>query len=482
MEANDYKKRKRSVDVSNMVYGKIPPQSRDLEEAVLGAIMLESRVFSKVYEILKHFNFYVEAHQIIFKSFEILAKKNMPIDLLTVVETLKNTEQLDLVGGPFYISKLTNSVVSTANIETHARIILQKYIARELIRKSGEIISDAYEDSVDPLSLLDEAAEKIKDIKNEMADTGTISIPKISMEVVSEMETKVYNAKNDIEDTTSVFTGMPEWDKINGSLFKGGLYIVAARPAMGKGVHMTQCICNMAKKYEVGVVNGEMTNKQLVIRIGCNLLNIDNYLWKKNPEYITEEEVKLVYAAMEETQSLKLHFEDKNDVNKVCNKIKLWVEKYGVQVVLADVLSKFKPPEEIVHRMTDVQKLNYVMDAFANCAKDCGIPIILYAHLNRELYKRMSKEPNMSDLKGSGNIEDFAYQVSLLHRPEYYDIQEDEFGESTKGLLYQIVAKHREGETGRIKNHFIPQFSQLKPWGNNALPNFNITNNEPPPF
>lgn len=482
MESKDYKKRRQSFDLGNVVFGKVPPQSKDLEEAVLGAIMLESKAFTKVYEILKHFNFYVEAHQRIFKTFELLSKKNMPIDLLTVVEALKVSEELDIVGGPYYVSRLTNSVVSTANIETHARIVLQKYVARELIKKSGEIISDAYEDSSDPFILLDEAAEKIKDIKNEMADTGSISISKISMEVVTEMEVKVYNAKNDIEDLDSVFTGMPEWDKINGSLFKGGLYIVAARPAMGKGVHMTQLICNMGKKYKVGVVNGEMTNKQLVIRIGCNLLGIDNYLWKKNPSYISEQEIKQVYDAMEETQSLKLHFEDKNDVNKVCNKIKLWVEKYGVQVVLADVLSKFKPPEDIIHRMTDVQKLNYVMDAFANCAKECEIPIILYAHLNRELYKRISKEPNMSDLKGSGNIEDFAYQVSLLHRPEYYDIQEDEFGESTKGLLYQIVAKHREGETGRIKNKFLPQFSQLKQWGYTLLPDFNISNNEPPPF
>ena len=482
MESKDYKKRRQSLDIGNMVYGKVPPQSKELEEAVLGGIMLEKSAFTKVFEILKHFNFYIDAHQRIFKAFELLAKKNMPIDLLTVVESLKISEELELVGGPYFVSKLTNAVVSTANIETHARIVLQKYVARELIKKSGEIIAEAYEDSSDPFNLLDDAAERIKDIKNEMADTGSINIPKISMDVVSEMETKIHNAKNNIEDFNSVFTGMAEWDRINGSLFRGGLYIVAARPAMGKGVHMTQLICNMGKKYRVGVVNGEMTNKQLVIRIGCNLLGIDNYLWKKNPEYISEEEVKQVYNAMEETQNLKLHFEDKNDINKVCNKIKLWVEKYGVQVVLADVLSKFKPPEEIIHRMTDVQKLNYVMDAFANCAKECDIPIILYAHLNRELYKRLSKEPNMSDLKGSGNIEDFAYQVSLLHRPEYYDISEDEFGESTKGLLYQIVAKHREGETGRIKNKFLPQFSQLKEWGYNQMPDFDIKNNEPPPF
>lgn len=473
---SNYPNKNKSSESIKAIYAKVPPQAKELEAAVLGGIMLERSAFTKVYEILKHYNFYSEANQKIFKVFESLLKKSLPIDLLTVIDELKNLEYLDSVGGISAVVKLTNDIVSTANIESHARIVLQKYIARELIKKSGDIISDAYADGIDPFTLLDNAADKIKDIKNAIAETSQIDKNKIALQVVSDIETKSYNAKNNIIDANEIYTGMKEWDKINGSLFKGGLYIVAARPAMGKGVHMTELICNMGKRYSVGIVNGEMTNKQLIIRIGCNLLSIDNFLWKKNPENITKEEISNVYAAMEATQDLDLHFEDKNDVTKVCNKIRLWVEKYGVQVVLADVLSKFKPPEEIIHRMTDVQKLNYVMDAFANVAKECDIPIILYAHLNRELYKRLNKEPNMSDLKGSGSIEDFAYQVSLLHRPEYYDIQEDEFGESTKGLMYQIVAKHREGETGRIKNKFLPQFSQLKDWEYNTLPNWSPIN------
>lgn len=480
---NRANQRKKTLDLGSMVFGKVPPQAQDLEKAVLGAIMLERGAFVKVYEILKHFNFYSETHERIYKAFESLSKRGMPIDLLTVVEELKIKEELELVGGPYYISTLTNSVVSAANVENHARIILQKHVSRAVIRSSGEAISNAYEDSTDPFELLDETISKFKDISNELAGTSSVSIEKISMEITSEVETKSYNAKHDIEDTTAIYTGIPDWDRINGSLFKGGLYIVAARPAMGKGIHMVQCIVNMAPKYEVGVINGEMTNKQLITRIGCNIKSIDNFLWKKNPLYIQENEIEQVYLSMEDTTKLKLHLDDKNEINKVVNKIKLWVDKYGVQVVFADVLSKFKPPEEIAYRMTEVQKLNYVMDAFANCAKDCNIPIILYSHLNRELYKRVNKEPNMSDLKGSGNIEDFAFQVSLLHRPEYYEILEDEFGESTKGLIYQIVAKHREGETGRIKQKFLPQFSQMKSWDSTIIPNWNpVKEDTPLPF
>jgi len=159
-------RRKPSIDLSTMVYGKVPPQAKELEEAVLGAIMLEKSAFDTVIEILQPECFYVDAHQRIYKAFKSLADNHMPIDILTVVEELKRKEELDIVGGPYFITKLTNSVVSTANIEAHARIVLQKFIQRELIRLSGEIIGDAYEDSTDVFDLLGEAEEKMFKITN----------------------------------------------------------------------------------------------------------------------------------------------------------------------------------------------------------------------------------------------------------------------------------------------------------------------------
>ena len=154
-------RRKSSLDLGTMVYGKIPPQAKELEEAVLGAIMLEKNAFDAVIEVLKPECFYVEAHQRIFKAMQGLAQKSQPIDILTVVEELRMREEIEIVGGPYYVTKLTNSVVSSANIEAHARIILQKFIQRELIRISGEIIGDAYEDSTDVFDLLDDAESKL---------------------------------------------------------------------------------------------------------------------------------------------------------------------------------------------------------------------------------------------------------------------------------------------------------------------------------
>ena len=159
-------KKKPVVDVSTLVYGKIPPQSKELEEAVLGAIMLEKAAFDVVIEIIKPECFYVDAHQRIFKAMKELADKNSPIDMLTVVEQLKSTSELEIVGGAYYITKLTNFVVSSANIETHSRIVVQKFIQRELIRISGEIISEAYEDSSDVFDLLDDAESKLFEITN----------------------------------------------------------------------------------------------------------------------------------------------------------------------------------------------------------------------------------------------------------------------------------------------------------------------------
>src|SRR6476661_2074648 len=164
-------RRKGPLDLSTMVYGKVPPQAKDLEEAVLGAMMLEKGAFDAVIEILKAECFYVDAHQRIFRAMTSLANKSQPIDMLTVVEELRFKEELDIVGGPYYVTKLTNAVVSSANIEAHARIILQKFIQRELIRISGEIISDAYEDSTDVFDLMDDAEDKIFQITNNFLKT-----------------------------------------------------------------------------------------------------------------------------------------------------------------------------------------------------------------------------------------------------------------------------------------------------------------------
>jgi len=196
-------RRKSSLDLGTMVYGKVPPQAKDLEEAVLGAIMLEKNAFDAVIEILKPECFYVEAHQRIFQSMQSLSNKSQPIDILTVVEELRFKEELEMVGGPYYVTKLTNTVVSSANIEAHARIILQKFIQRELIRISGEIIGDAYEDSTDVFDLLDDAESKLFEITNNHLRKNFDTIDSVLIKTIQRIE----DLRHKNEDISGVPSG-----------------------------------------------------------------------------------------------------------------------------------------------------------------------------------------------------------------------------------------------------------------------------------
>src|SRR5690349_3224123 len=224
------RRRKSTLDLGTMVYGKVPPQAKDLEEAVLGAIMLEKNAFDAVVEILKPECFYVEAHQRIFKSMQSLTNKSQPIDILTVAEELRTKEELDIVGGPYYVTKLTNAVVSAANIEAHARIILQKFIQRELIRISGEIIGDAYEDSTDVFDLLDDAESKLFEITNNHLRKNFDSIDTVLVKTIQRIE----DLRHKNEDISGVPSGFPSLDKVTYGWQSTDLIILAARPAVGK--------------------------------------------------------------------------------------------------------------------------------------------------------------------------------------------------------------------------------------------------------
>src|SRR2546421_5014247 len=260
-------RRKPSLDMSSMVYGKVPPQAKDLEEAVLGAIMLEKGAFDTVIEILKAECFYVESHQRIYKAMQGLAHKSQPIDILTVVEELKTREELDMVGGPYYVTKLTNAVVSSAHIEAHSRIILQKFIQRELIRISGEIISDAYEDSTDVFDLLDDAESKLFEITNNHLRKNFDPIDRVLVKTIQRIE----DLRHKNEDITGIPTGFASLDRVTYGWQSTDLIILAARPSVGKTAFALNLARNAAlhsnKPTPVAFFSLEMSAGQLVQRI-----------------------------------------------------------------------------------------------------------------------------------------------------------------------------------------------------------------------
>lgn len=446
-------RRKPSIDLSTMVYGKVPPQARDLEEAVLGAIMLEKSAFDTVVEILKPECFYVEGHQQIFKSMQGLAQKNQPIDILTVVEELKMREELEQIGGPYYVTKLTNTVVSSANIEAHSRIILQKFIQRELIRISGEIIGEAYEDSTDVFDLLDDAESKLFEITNNHLRKNFDSIDTVLVKTIQRIE----DLRNKNEDISGVPSGFASLDRITYGWQPTDLIILAARPSVGKTAFALNLARSAAlhptKSTPVAVFSLEMSASQLVQRI----LSAESEIWleKIARGKLEEHEMKQLYAkGIQRLSQAPIFIDDTAALNifelrAKCRRLK---NKHHVGLIIIDYLQLMSGTGENRNGNRE-QEISRISRDLKGLAKELQVPIIALSQLSREVEKRKegNKMPQLSDLRESGAIEQDADMVMFLYRPEYYDITSNEFGESNKGETHVRIAKHRNGSLETIK-------------------------------
>lgn len=477
------KQKNELIDAGKLMFGKIPPNSKDIEVAILGIMLIIPNSIKVVKEILEPNDFYVSSNQLVCNAIFEISKTSNP-DYLLVAQFLIDNGTIEEVGGVYHLTQLTSKVTSDTNIKQYCLTVKQMSVQRRLIDFGSHVLNSVYNGEDDVFDTIIQAENKLKGINSELQGLQQISVAKVAMNVITEFDDKVYKAKNNIKDENAIYTQFKQWDDINGTLFPG-LYIVAGRPGMGKGVHMTECICRMGKHYDIGVVNGEMTDEQLLKRIGCNLMSIDNFLFKKDPSFVTEKEQEQLHEAMNEALNLKMHIENSRNIHKIANKIKLWVDNYNVKCVFADFLTLFKVPPELEKYYTKTQQVDYILDVFTQLCKDLKIPIILYVQMNREILGRHGiKEPNLADLKQSGSIEELAYQVSFLHRPEYYDDKSivDENGEDIQGLMYQIIAKHRDGKLGRLKFKAKLQCSQITDWESSLQFPFNKMNEEPPPF
>lgn len=450
----DLKNRRKSStpDLSTMVYGKIPPQAKDLEEAVLGAIMLEKNVFDTVVEILKPECFYVDAHQRIYKTMQSLSQKSQPIDILTVVEELKKREELDMVGGPYYVTKLTNTVVSSANIDAHCRIILQKFIQRELIRISGEIIGDAYEDATDVFDLLDDAESKLFEITNSHLRKNYDSIDSVLVKTIQRIE----DMRTRQEDISGVTSGFSSLDRITYGWQKTDLIILAARPAVGK----TAFALNLARsaaldpKKPTGVAffSLEMSSAQLVTRILSAESEI--HLEKISRGKLEEYEMKQLYAkGIQRLAQAPIYIDDTAALNifelrAKCRRLK---NKHDIGIIIIDYLQLMSGAGD--KGSNREQEISQISRALKGLAKELEVPIIALSQLSRavETRKEGNKMPQLSDLRESGAIEQDADMVMFLYRPEYYDVTQNEMGESNKGETHVKIAKHRNGSLETIK-------------------------------
>ncbi len=480
----DKLRRKPLLETANMVFGKIPPQARDLEEAILGAIMLEKSAFDVVVEILKPECFYIEAHQKIYKAMQNLQIKNLPIDLLTVVEELKFNEELEFVGGAYAITKLTNVVVSSANIEAHSRIVLQKFIQRELIRISGEIIGEAYEESADVFDLLDEAESKLFKITNNHLRKNFDDIGNILIKTINRID----EMRNRQDEMTGVPTGFPSLDRLTYGWQPTDLIILAARPSVGKTAFALNLARTAAlhptKPTAVGFFSLEMSSSQLVQRI----LSAESEIWleKIARGKLEEHEMKQLYKkGIEKLSKAPIFIDDSAALNifelrAKCRRLK---SKHNIGIIIIDYLQLMSGSAD--RNSNREQEISKISRDLKSLAKELQVPIIALSQLSREVEKRKegNKIPQLSDLRESGAIEQDADMVMFLYRPDYYDVTTNEMGESNKGETYVKVAKHRNGSLDTIKlkaELHIQRFIEEEGGGDNFNPNLGGSGNWKP--
>ncbi|MBL4752429.1 MAG: replicative DNA helicase [Flavobacteriales bacterium] len=443
----------------SLEHGKLPPQALELEEAVLGALMLEKDALTDVIDKLKPDNFYKEVHQKIYQAICDLFAKSEPTDYLTVVNELKRNGDLETVGGPYYITQLTSRISSTANTEFHAHIILQKFIQRELIRISSVVIEQAYDDTVDVFDLLDNAESKLFDVAE-----GTIrGAPKKMTGLIGEALKQIEDAKNHKDGMSGVPSGFTRLDRMTNGWQKSDLVIVAARPAMGKTAFVLSMARNLAVEFRkpVAFFSLEMSSLQLVMRLISNETELDAEKLKKGQ--LTMAEWEQLHAQIDKLSDAPLLIDDTPalSVFELRAKSRKLMAKHKLELIVIDYLQLMTAGSD--NKGNREQEISMISRSLKSIAKELNVPIIALSQLSRAVETRGGdKRPMLSDLRESGAIEQDADMVIFLYRPEYYGIDEDEDHNPTKGIAEVIIAKHRNGQTGTVKLKFVDRLAKFK--------------------
>jgi len=450
-----------SGTVISLQQGKLPPQALELEEAVLGAMLIDKKGVDEVIDLLTPEAFYKSAHQHIYQSIYNLFQSSQPIDLLTVSADLRKNGKLDSIGGDFYLVQLTQKVASSAHIEFHARIILQKFIQRSLIRISNEIIESSYKESIDVFDLLDEAESKLYDVAQgnikKSSDTAQ-NLVLLAKKKIEEIANK--------DGLSGVASGFQKLDELTSGWQPSDLIIIAARPGMGKTALTLSMARNIAviQNTPVAFFSLEMSSVQLITRLisaetglsseKLRTGKLASHEWKQLNVKVADLEKAPLY--IDDTPALSI-FDLRAKARRLASQhqIKLIVVDY-LQLMTAGSSSKAGNRE---------QEISTISRNLKSLAKELDIPVIALSQLSRAVETRGgTKRPQLSDLRESGAIEQDADIVSFIYRPEYYGIEEwdDEEHTSSVGQAEFIVAKHRNGGLDNIRMKFIGQLGKFE--------------------
>ena len=447
--------------VINLQQGKIPPQALELEEAVLGAMLIDKKGVDEVIDLIQPEAFYKVAHQVIFEAIFQLFQDSQPIDLLTVSSELRKKGKLESVGGEFYLVQLSQRVASSAHIEFHARIILQKFIQRSLIKISNEIIESAYKESTDVFDLLDEAESKLYDVTQ-----GNI---KKSSETAQNL---VLEAKKKIEEISKrdglsgVSTGFEKLDKLTSGWQPSDLIIIAARPGMGKTALTLYMARNIAvtKQIPVAFFSLEMSSIQLITRLISSETGLSSE--KLRTGKLADHEWQQLNVKVTDLEKAPLFIDDTPSLSifDLRAKARRLSSQHGIKLIVVDYLQLMTAgtSNKTGNREQEISTISRNLKALA---KELDIPVIALSQLSRAVETRGgTKRPMLSDLRESGAIEQDADIVSFIYRPEYYNIDEwdDEERTPSEGQAEFIVAKHRNGGLDNIRLKFIGHLGKFE--------------------
>ena len=445
--------------------GKLPPQALELEESVIGAMMIEKDAFNTVAGLLRPESFYADKHRFIFEAIRSLAAKEAPVDVLSVAEELKRSGKLELAGGIIYLSELTRRVASAAHLHYHAQIVAQKATARDLITMACQIEEKGYDETQDVDDLVEEATAKIFEISQRAQKRDVTHI----YPVISEAFERMHKAAKNDGNISGIPSGFNALDKITSGWQKSDLVIIAARPAMGKTAFVLSMAKNMAVDFKVPVAifSLEMSNVQLVNRRIMNVCEIEGS--KIRNGRLTQSEWDRLENQINVLREAPIYVDDTPglSVYELQSKARKLVKEHGIQIIIIDYLqlmnvngSSFGSRE---------QEVSIISRNLKGLAKELDIPVIALSQLSRAVEKRDSSNSNvdgkkhlLSDLRESGAIEQDADMVCFIHRPEYYKLYDDGNGKDLRGLGQIIVAKHRNGATDEIWLRFIGKYTRFQ--------------------
>lgn len=439
-------------------HGKIPPQAVDLEEAVLGAIMIEKDALASIIDIIKPDAFYKETHQIIFSAICRLFAKTEPVDILTVTNELKSSGELEIVGGPYYIAQLTNRVASAANTEYHTRIVIQKFIQRELIRISSDIIRDAYEDTTDVFKLLDKAENELFSIAENNLRRNYVDMHSLIKSALDQIQSAMTNQG----EFTGVGTGFTELDRVTSGWQPSDLIIIAARPGMGKTAFVLTIARNAAIDFKkpVAIFSLEMASVQLVTRLLSAEAQIPGDKLRKGE--VSTVEWEQINKKIKTLTEAPLYIDDTPSLSvfELRAKARRLKSQHDIQLIIIDYIQLMSGGIERSQGNRE-QEISNISRSLKSLAKELNVPVIALSQLNRSVEARPSKKPLLSDLRESGAIEQDADMVIFIYRPEYYkqDVAPD--GENLQGLAEISIAKHRNGALHDVNLRFISKYAKF---------------------